>query len=99
MQDCCEERDSLGESRNSVCAQGEQQNCSSFYYAESLAARSAARAASAADAAATGIPALQRIHSAETYAADAEAASSVEYWRTQPTKKNVESLKPGKPRP
>lgn len=43
------------------------------------------------------LPALQRIHSAEVYAMDAEAAASLKYWRTQPTGRIVESLKPGNP--
>ena len=50
-----------------------------------------------ASAAENGLPALQRIHSPATYAADAEAAASLKYWRTQPTEKIVESLKPGSP--
>ncbi len=42
-------------------------------------------------------PALQRIHPMATYEADPEAAASLQYWRTQPTDKILESLKPGNP--
>ncbi len=40
-------------------------------------------------------PPLKRIHSEKTYANDAEAAASLEFWRTQKTGDIVESLKPG----
>jgi RHS repeat-associated protein len=42
-------------------------------------------------------PTLQRIHPLSTYQKDREAAASLQFWRTQPTDKILESLKPGNP--
>jgi hypothetical protein len=44
-------------------------------------------------------PPLKRIHPDTTYETDAEAKASLEYWRTQPTEKIVESLRPGSKEP
>ena len=42
---------------------------------------------------------MKRIHPDSTYATDPAAKASLEYWRTQPTGKIVESLEPGSKEP